>query len=578
MKVKFDKILNTLRESDEGSGGGGGIVSSIIAGTGIAIDNTDPANPVVSSTITQISKASQVTVNAGLDDTEYITSSTFTSSEQLADKASLTGNNIFTGLNEFQNDTTFSANVSFDSQGYFRSTGLRIYNPAGTFFYTFNAGAILGNRNMSLPVLTGSDTFVFQDFTQTLTNKTLTDSTTFFQDNSDNTKKIQFELSGISTGTTRTITMPDANITPLGRTGTNASGQMAFFNDANQVTSNSTITANASGIGIGVAATSTNVLNLLTAQNAAMTLNVKNNTSNTAAQARIIAENSGGDVAQFGVFSAAFTPVGSIASRSAYFYGSNALVLWSGTNLIFASGGSATERGRFATGGEMSLGVAGTNQATGSGALNMWTSNASSNTSFYSKNTVSTGQFAWYFEGDRTAFASYGGFLYGGSAMASAGFFGAATRADRLFLFADGASNLGFYTGTLNAQPYVIGTNNVARVTVLSNGNVGISQATPTSALHTTSFATAYVAKTADYTLTASDYTVDFTANNCIATLESAVGCAGRIHNIKNSGTGVITLATTSSQTIDGNASGTLSLIQYENLTVQSNGTNWIIL
>lgn len=47
---------------------------------------------------------------------------------------------------------------------------------------------------------------------QTLTNKTLSDSTTAIADNTDATKKIAFEASGITTGTTRTITMADANI------------------------------------------------------------------------------------------------------------------------------------------------------------------------------------------------------------------------------------------------------------------------------------------------------------------------------------------------------------------------------
>ena len=46
---------------------------------------------------------------------------------------------------------------------------------------------------------------------QTLTNKTFTDSTTLFQDDSDTTKKLAFELSGITTGTTRTLTVPDAS-------------------------------------------------------------------------------------------------------------------------------------------------------------------------------------------------------------------------------------------------------------------------------------------------------------------------------------------------------------------------------
>ena len=51
--------------------------------------------------------------------------------------------------------------------------------------------------------------------TQTLTNKTFTDSTTSFQDNLDNTKKMQFQLSGITASNTRTLTIGDWNGTIL---------------------------------------------------------------------------------------------------------------------------------------------------------------------------------------------------------------------------------------------------------------------------------------------------------------------------------------------------------------------------
>jgi hypothetical protein len=56
---------------------------------------------------------------------------------------------------------------------------------------------------------------------QTLTNKTLTapimainDSDLSIRDNGDTTKIAKFEVSGITTGTTRTVTLPDANFTP----------------------------------------------------------------------------------------------------------------------------------------------------------------------------------------------------------------------------------------------------------------------------------------------------------------------------------------------------------------------------
>ena len=71
--------------------------------------------------------------------------------------------------------------------------------------------------NTEFQLLNGiSSTVVGISDAQILTNKTLTDSNTYFQDNSDNTKKVQLELSGISTSTTRVLTVPDANIILVG--------------------------------------------------------------------------------------------------------------------------------------------------------------------------------------------------------------------------------------------------------------------------------------------------------------------------------------------------------------------------
>ena len=65
---------------------------------------------------------------------------------------------------------------------------------------------------------------------QTLTNKSLVDATTYIIDNIDNTKKVQLELSGISTSTTRVLTVPNVNTTLVGT-------------DATQTLTNKTLTA-----------------------------------------------------------------------------------------------------------------------------------------------------------------------------------------------------------------------------------------------------------------------------------------------------------------------------------------------
>jgi hypothetical protein len=87
----------------------------------------------------------------------------------------------------------------------------------------------------------------------------------------------------------------------------------------------------------------------------------------------------------------------------------------------------------------------------------------------------------------------------------------------------------------------------------------------------------AYAAKTTTYTITTSDSVIDCTSGTFTVTLPTAVGFSGLQYTIKNSGTGVITIATTSSQTIDGGTTASLA-VQYVSLTVVSNGANWIVI
>lgn len=113
------------------------------------------------------------------------------------------------------------------------------------------------------------------------------------------------------------------------------------------------------------------------------------------------------------------------------------------------------------------------------------------------------------------------------------------------------------------------------------SGFVGIGTATPNSTEHVSgSFATGYVAKTALYTLTSSDYTVEVTSGTHTQTLPTAVGITGRTYVITNSGSGVVTVGTTSSQTFANvvTTPTTLTLNQFSTVMVQSNGTNWLRL
>jgi len=83
--------------------------------------------------------------------------------------------------------------------------------------------------------------------------------------------------------------------------------------------------------------------------------------------------------------------------------------------------------------------------------------------------------------------------------------------------------------------------------------------------------------QTANYTVTANDHIILCTTNAFTVTLPTAVGIKGREYIIKNGNTtlsgNLITIATTSSQTIDGSAPSTLSALSP--LRIFSDGSNW---
>ena len=142
---------------------------------------------------------------------------------------------------------------------------------------------------------------------------------------------------------------------------------------------------------------------------------------------------------------------------------------------------------------------------------------------------------------------------------------------------------IGYQAGKDNtvSDQFIVQQTNINAVPLIqgdfSTGNVGIGTTAPTSTLHTNgSIACAYIARTATYTLTASDFQLECTANTFTVTLPSAVGITGRIYSIKNSGAGTITVAGDGTENIDG--ANTQSLAQWDNLKVVSNNVGWIII
>lgn len=84
-----------------------------------------------------------------------------------------------------------------------------------------------------------------------------------------------------------------------------------------------------------------------------------------------------------------------------------------------------------------------------------------------------------------------------------------------------------------------------------------------------------YATKTADYTLTDNDYLI-LVDGTYTMTLPTSVGIGGRCYHIKNIGTGVVTVATTSSQTIDGSTTLVISG-RYDSAKLISDNSNWYI-
>jgi len=89
-------------------------------------------------------------------------------------------------------------------------------------------------------------------------------------------------------------------------------------------------------------------------------------------------------------------------------------------------------------------------------------------------------------------------------------------------------------------------------------------------------YESSFAIKSTNYNLTADDDFVEVNASSTTQTLPTAAGSLAKVYNIINSSDGIVTVNTTSSQTINGSL--TQIIPAGSTLTVVSNGSNWKII
>ena len=155
---------------------------------------------------------------------------------------------------------------------------------------------------------------------------------------------------------------------------------------------------------------------------------------------------------------------------------------------------------------------------------------------------------------------------------------------------------------TLDSSHYTVGCNSVYTITALSttstqwvftaNGHgmvagtiVNVSGLTVSSGIVNGPFV--ITAADANTFTVDSAYPLGTTSNTGLAgkaygsftvTLPTAVGIQGRVYNIKNLADGIISVSTSLSQTLDGSTNPYSLENSYHSITIQSTGSNWIIL
>lgn len=140
-----------------------------------------------------------------------------------------------------------------------------------------------------------------------------------------------------------------------------------------------------------------------------------------------------------------------------------------------------------------------------------------------------------------------------------------------------GSQTLAVTTGTTTGFTSVISS--PTSVVNADQAMFGVSLQASATAFLTIKHAVTPVTSSLVLTSTHSVVFADASGGGITVTLPTAVGIAGRIYTIKrtNSGSNTVTIATTSSQTVDADTTVVLTT-QYTSIDVVSDGSNWKII
>jgi hypothetical protein len=155
------------------------------------------------------------------------------------------------------------------------------------------------------------------------------------------------------------------------------------------------------------------------------------------------------------------------------------------------------------------------------------------------------------------------------------------------FLVDSSNSNQSFRMTAADSYYAILGNNNERHLAVYHTGNVklgsnvDVNSAPSSRVVINGSFSVPLSSKTSAYTATTDDHTILCNATTAAftITLPTAVGISGRVYVIKkvDASVNAITVDGNGTETIDGSLTYSLNS-QWQSVTIQSDGTNWVII